>query len=126
MTQTALRKAKALQLSGKVQKISDLGVYALCSVLGRQHGSLTEQSLMVIGGEAYEIQRRQLTQLKLSSDPDSLQVKVQLTKTLGLAEKRWRDRLLSILDKGSGWQTITKSMYWFVRSCILLCSWFCA
>lgn len=54
----------------KAQKIADLQVYALRSA-GKTAWP-TEQSLLVIGGEAYGIQRRQLSQLKLSSDPDSL------------------------------------------------------
>lgn len=95
-----LRKPKTLVLSGKVQEIADLRVYYLCTILGRQHGSLTENSLMKCGGEIYELQRRSLASMKLSDSSNSLQVRVKLTKQLTTSEKRWRDRLLQLLEKG--------------------------
>ncbi len=73
----------------------------ICTVLGRQHGCLTETALMQIGGESYEVQRRALSQMKLTDSSNSLEVRVKLTKQLAASEKKWRDRLLTLLTKGN-------------------------
>ena len=73
----------------------------MASVLGRQHASLTEQSLMLLGGEWFHMKKHALSSLKLSEqDPETLKVRVTLASDLAIAEKRWRDRLLAILEKG--------------------------
>jgi len=94
------RKPKNLVFNSKVTKINDIKTYHLATVLGRQHDGLTEQSLMVMGGELFEISRRGLQNMKLTDSHDSLNMRLQLTKELQSAEKRWRDRLLKILEKG--------------------------
>lgn len=86
--------------NSKVQKVSDITCYSLAAVLGRQTPNLTEQSLMVMGGELYEIKRRSLQHMKLSDSSDALSLRLKLTKELQHAEKRWRDRLLKVLHKG--------------------------
>ncbi|CAK9062428.1 unnamed protein product [Durusdinium trenchii] len=96
-------KPKALILGSKVQKVADLKVYHVASVLGRQHASLTEQSLMLLGGEWFHMKKHALSSLKLSEqDPETLKVRVTLASDLAIAEKRWRDRLLAILEKVAG------------------------
>ena len=95
-----LRKPNACQIGPKIFKIGDLKPYHVALILSRQHTNLNEQSLMVMGGELYEIRRRSLQNWRLSDTSDSLQMKLAMTKELQSAEKRWRDRLLQILSKG--------------------------
>ena len=94
------RKPKALKFGVKINKVSDLKCYHLATILARQHGSLTEQSLMLCGGEMFELKRHALANIKLTDNSQSLEIRVSLAKELQWAEKRWRDRLLSILTKG--------------------------
>ena len=58
---------------------------------------------MVMGGELYEIKRRGIQGMKLNDSEDALSMRLKLTKELQHAEKRWRDRLLKVLDKGWVW-----------------------
>eukprot|EP00435_Cladocopium_sp_Y103_P059594 s902_g21.t1 len=95
-------KPNACQIHSKIFKIGDLKPYLLALILSRQHTNLNEQSLMVMGGELYEIRKRGLQNMRLSDTSDSLQMKLAMTKELQSAEKRWRDRLLQILSKVAG------------------------
>ena len=97
-----LRKPKTLVFTAKTQKIQDLKIYHLAALLGRQSGPLAEQSLMLCGGELYEIKRRALANFRMGDNTDSLELRLTLTKEVQAAEKSWRDRLLQILDKGHG------------------------
>ena len=53
-----LRKPKSLEFTAKISKVSDLKPYMLASLLGRAHQCITEQSVMCIGGELYELRKR--------------------------------------------------------------------
>ena len=48
----------------------------------------------------FELKRHALANIKLTDNSQSLEIRVSLAKELQWAEKRWRDRLLSILTKG--------------------------
>lgn len=94
------RKPKALSFGAKVGKIADLKVYLLASTLGKVHPCLTEQALMLCGGELFEMRRHALCSLKASEDSGHLRVRVQLAEKKQAAERKWRERLLQLLDKG--------------------------
>lgn len=89
-------------LSARVQKIADLRPYMLATVLARQHEALSEQTLMVLGGELFEIRRHSLASFKAMDTAESLSVRVDLSKELQRAEKRWRERLIQLLELGWG------------------------
>lgn len=96
-----LRKAKALQLNNKITKIGDLKVYQLATSVARCYDCVTEQVLMTIGGELFELKRHALSQIKIE-DSKALQLKVALAERLQAAERQWRERLIGILEKGRG------------------------
>lgn len=95
-----LRKAKALKFTNKVNKVSDLKPYYLCCLLGRQHAALSEQTLMLLGGELFQIRKQAVQQLRLGDNDASLQMRLRLTKEQQVAEHKWRSRLLQILELG--------------------------
>ena len=57
---------------------------------------------MLCGGEMYELKRHSLSNIKLADNSQSLEIRVALAKELQWAEKRWRDRLLKLLEQGLG------------------------
>lgn len=69
---------------------------------------------MQIGGESYEVQRRALSQMKLTDSSNSLEVRVKLTKQLAASEKKWRDRLLTLLTKGN-WSFKQGGFVWKIK-----------
>lgn len=101
-----LRKPKSCVLSARVQKIADLRPYMLATVLARQHDVLSEQTLMVLGGELFELRRHALASFKAGDTHESLSIRMDLTKDLQQAEKRWRDRLIQLLELGWGPRTL--------------------
>ena len=74
---------------------------------------------MVMGGELYEIKRRGIQGMKLNDSEDALSMRLKLTKELQHAEKRWRDRLLKVLDKGWVWDENENYQYCLVQ---IVCS----
>lgn len=97
-----LRKAKQLQFTSKIQKISDLKPFHLAAVLARQHDILTEQAIMLMGGELWVLRTRAVNTLKMSDNEKALEVRLKLCKEAQDAERRWRERMLQILDKSQG------------------------
>ncbi|CAL1135032.1 unnamed protein product [Cladocopium goreaui] len=94
------RKAKSLKLTSKHVKISDLRCAHVATILAFQHGSLSPQSLMTVGGECYELRKHSLNNLKLTESTRALELRVDLTKEVHHYEKKWRDRLLNLLEAG--------------------------
>ena len=88
-----LRKPKSLEFTAKISKVSDLKPYMLASLLGRAHQCITEQSVMCIGGELYELR-------KVSDNSKSLELRLRLTRELQHSEQKWRNRMLQILEQG--------------------------
>lgn len=97
---TNSRKVKALKLSSKHVKVADLRATFIASVLAFQHGQLSPQSLMTMGGECFELRKQALQALRLTESAKSLELRVGLTKEVQRYEKKWRDRLLELLTQG--------------------------
>ena len=94
------RKVKALKLSSKHVKIQDLRATFIATVLAFQHGQLSPQSIMTMGGECFELRKQALQSLRLTESAKSLELRVGLTKEVQHFEKKWRDRLLKLLTEG--------------------------
>lgn len=97
-----VRKPKSLPFNNKVSKISDLKCYQLATLIARQTSQMSEQNVMRLGGELYELQRRGLKDMRLSDQSDALSLRLQVTRDMQNAEFRWRKRLLKLLGKGRG------------------------
>ena len=95
-----LRKPKSLEFTAKISKVSDLKPYMLASLLGRAHQCITEQSVMCIGGELYELRKRAVQSMKVSDNSKSLELRLRLTRELQHSEQKWRNRMLQILEQG--------------------------
>lgn len=48
----------------------------------------------------YEVRRQAVQQLRLTDSSDSLEMRLACTKEMQSAERRWRARLLQLLEKG--------------------------
>lgn len=63
-------------------------------------GQLTEQSLMRMGGEEFELSRKKFASMRLTDSSDSLEIKYRMTREMESTDKRFRDRLLALLKEG--------------------------
>lgn len=59
---------------------------------------------MTIGGEFYALRRHALASFRAGDSHESLSVRVSLAKDVQAAEKKWRDRMLKLLE--TGWGTL--------------------
>ena len=96
-----LRKEKSLQLGKNISKVGDLKAFVLATCLARVHPQVTEQQLMRVGGEAFELRRKALSEFRVSDTAESLNIRVALASSMASAEKLWKGRMLKILDKGA-------------------------
>ena len=83
--------------------MSDLKVEQLAIILGQCHQTLTSQTLFSLGGELLEVHRKALASMKRQEDGTerSLTLRIEVSKRMSWSEKRWRDRLISILSAGT-------------------------
>lgn len=98
----AVRKPKGLQITKNMTRLADLKVAQIASVLSQVHSCLTSQCLFTCGGELVEIHRKNLTSLKAHDDGSEagLRARITASQKLQWAEKRWRDRLVSLFKEG--------------------------
>ncbi len=94
------RKAKNLQIVKNICKMGDLKPYVMATALARMHPTLTEQSLMNMGGELYELRRRHLADFKVTDSSQSLSLRLQLSQSLANAESSWKGNMMEILKQG--------------------------
>lgn len=96
------RKPKALQMGRTCGRVSDLKVEQLAVILGQTHAVLTSQTLFSIGGELLEIHRKSLSAMKRQEDgtEKSFQMRIAVAKRMSWSEKRWHDRLVTVLNQG--------------------------
>ena len=90
-----------MQLGKACSRISDLKVEQLAIIL-QVHDTLTSQTLFSMGGELLEVHRRALSLQKRQEDGShrGLEIRVEVSKRMGWSEKRWGERLVSILKQG--------------------------
>ena len=55
-----------------------------------------------MGGELLEVHKKALGSMKRHEDGTerSLELRIQVSKRMGWSEKRWRDRLVKVLEQG--------------------------
>ncbi|CAK9061272.1 unnamed protein product [Durusdinium trenchii] len=97
-------KPKGLQITKNMTRLADLKVAQIASVLSQVHSCLTSQCLFTCGGELVEIHRKNLTSLKAHDDGSEagLRARITASQKLQWAEKRWRDRLVSLFKEVAG------------------------
>ena len=109
-----LRKEKSLQLGKNISKVGDLKAFVLATCLARVHPQVTEQQLMRVGGEAFELRRKALSEFRVSDTAESLNIRVAL--------RPWH--LLRSCGRDVCWRFLTKArLGHFVQICLLDLFW---
>lgn len=72
----------------------------LATVVCKVHPCLTPQSIFAMGGELVEVKKKISGQMKGADGHEQLRARMECMQALNMAEKRWRDRLLLVLQQG--------------------------
>jgi len=80
--------------------VNDLKAMVLATTIARSHPILTEQKIMTLGGERYELRRRALSEFRVGDTAESLNIRCALAGQVQSAEKVWRSRMIKILEQG--------------------------